>query len=203
MNSFKLYGIVLMTMTLWTKSVFSQESILGAFSAEHVSGKVLLSWTIKGGNTCNGIDVFRSTDSISYSKIGDIEGVCGNLGYPVNYTFTDDNPVPNKINYYRLELGASETTYPLAVEVIDVGLLDYYLKQNPIIIESPVYFRNSNNSESEMVIYDNSGIQIKRMQTNLDFFMIEAFEFQSGMYFFTISSASSESLIPGRFIVQK
>lgn len=181
----------------------AQESILSVFSAEHVSGKVLLSWTVKGGSTCNGIAIFRSTDSLNFYEIGDIQGVCGNLGYPVNYTFTDDAPVANKVNYYRLELGSSETTYPIGVEVIDVGLANYYLKQNPIITEALIYFRNSNNSFTDMLIYDNSGILIKKLSTIDDFFRIDAAEFQSGMYYFTISNSSSEQLIPGRFIIQK
>lgn len=184
-------------------SASAQESILAVFSAEHVSGKVLLSWTVKGGSTCNGIGIFRSTDSLNYYEIGDIQGVCGNLGYSVNYTFTDDSPVANKINYYRLELGSTETTYPIAVEVIDVGLANYYLKQNPILSEGLIYFRNSNNSVSDMLIYDNSGILIKKLTTVEDFFRIDAAEFQSGMYYFTISNTISVELIPGRFIIQK
>lgn len=203
MRAPQMHIILIVALFFGHVAARAQESILSVFSAEHVSGKVLLSWTVKGGSTCNGIAIFRSTDSLNYYEIGDIQGVCGNLGYPVNYTFTDDAPVSNKINYYRLELGSSETTYSIGVEVIEVGLSNYYLKQNPIITESLIYFRNSNNSLTDMLIYDNSGILIKKLSSIDDFFRINSNEFQSGMYYFTISNSFSEQLIPGRFIIQK
>ena len=47
------------------------------FSAVQVETKVQLNFTIKAGNTCNGIEIFRSPDSVNFSLIGDIQGVCG------------------------------------------------------------------------------------------------------------------------------
>ena len=87
-------------------SLFGQEHpILNYFSANLGDNDVYLSWEIMGGGQCNGIQILRSTDSLNYVEIGDVQGVCGSPDFAQQYDFTDESPVENSINYYRLELG--------------------------------------------------------------------------------------------------
>src|SRR5687768_12462136 len=77
--------------------------ILGKFSLSESNGQVALDWQIVAGSTCNGIQIYRSTDAVQYSQIGNIAGICGSITEAVNYFFTDTTPVKNAINYYYLE----------------------------------------------------------------------------------------------------
>jgi hypothetical protein len=149
---------------------FSQETILDQFSAENVSGKVFLAWTIKSGNTCNGIRIYRSNDSLIYNEIGDIQGVCGNTEYAVNYTYQDDSPSVNKVNYYRLNLGGQGLTYAVSVQVVDVGQNDYFLEQNPIAAETKLFFKNLTGEPYFLTIYSADGILKETKETSSDFF---------------------------------
>ena len=184
-------------------TAFSQVTILEKFSAEHISGKVFLSWTVKSGQTCNGIRIYRSDDSLSYTEIGDIQGVCGNLGYSVDCTFQDNDPIKNKINYYRLDLGGVELTYSIAVDVIDVGQNDYYLKANPLVDQTKLYFRNSSQQLTVLTIINQNGQIIGKKETTADYFTLNSNDYLSGFYFFTLSNTNADKNISGKFMVSK
>jgi hypothetical protein len=55
------------------------QTILSDFDIDQSNGKVLLAWTIKSGSICNGMQIYRSKDSIDFVLIEDIQGVCGSL----------------------------------------------------------------------------------------------------------------------------
>jgi hypothetical protein len=184
-------------------SSLAQPSILEKFSAEHISGKVFLSWTVKSGQTCNGIRIYRSEDSLSYTEIGDIQGVCGNLGYSVNYTFQDNDPTKNKVNFYRLDLGGIELTYSIAVEVIDVGQNDYYLKANPLVDQTKLYFRNPSQQTTVLTVISQNGKIIETKETTTDYFTLNSNDYLSGLYFFTLSNPNADKNISGKFMVTK
>ena len=81
------------------------EDVIEYLNASEFNGKVLLSWSIMQGNTCNGIQILHSTDSINFSQISSIEGICGSTQQSISYSFTDLSPEKNANNYYRLQLG--------------------------------------------------------------------------------------------------
>ena len=104
-NVFKfLLANILLFFSL--QGLFAQRHpILGKFYLSENKGTVDLHWSIMEGSTCNGIQIYRSNDSIQFSKIGEISGVCGSISEEQSYTFSDVNPFRNQVNYYRLELG--------------------------------------------------------------------------------------------------
>lgn len=69
-----------------------QDPTLNYFNANSTSNSVLLTWEIKGGNTCNGIAIFRSTDGINFQQIGQVDGLCGSTDFAVAYSYTDLSP---------------------------------------------------------------------------------------------------------------
>ena len=103
------------SLLLWVNVLFAQNA-LDRFTAQQVNNEVLLNWTIKSGFTCNGIEILSSSDSLNFTNIGKIEGICGAVDEPISYTFSHKAPAQNKINYYRLELGGVGSTEIISVE---------------------------------------------------------------------------------------
>ncbi len=99
----------------------AQETILEKFTATEVNDDIVLNWTIEQGSTCNGIDITRSSDSLNFILIGDIEGICGDQEKSIPYTFVDENPIRNQINYYRLELGSVGSSDIISIKYIYLG----------------------------------------------------------------------------------
>lgn len=181
-------------------TMVSSQTILDDFALDLNQGKVLLAWTIKSGSVCNGIQIYRSTieDSINFELIEDIQGVCGDLSSPVAYTFTDENPLQNQVNYYKLLLGGQEFSEVLGIEVLLIPSNSYLLKPHPIVSSSSLYFYNSNNNDVELKVFDDFGSVVYKNQTNSNRFILDSSMISSGLYYFTLENKSNKSIINGR-----
>jgi len=71
-----------------------------SFNAEYVNEKVLLTWTTASELNNDYFEVQRSTDGVSFEKIGKVKGV-GNSNTLVDYEFADRKPLSG-LAYYRL-----------------------------------------------------------------------------------------------------
>lgn len=181
-------------------TMVSSQTILDDFALDLNQGKVLLAWTIKSGSVCNGIQIYRSTieDSLNFELIEDIQGVCGDLSSPVAYTFTDENPLQNQVNYYKLLLGGQEFSQVLGIEVLLIPSNSYLLKPHPIVSSSSLYFYNSNNNDVELKVFDDFGSVVYKNQTNSNRFILDSSMISSGLYYFTLENKSNKSIINGR-----
>ena len=182
-----------------TCGLFLSQSILDDFAIDLNQGKVLLAWTIKSGNVCNGIQIYRSSnaDSVNFELIEDIQGVCGDLSSTVTYTFTDETPIPNKVNYYKLLLG-QEFSNVLGIEVLLIPVSSYLLKPHPVRNSSALYFNNSNNHNFELKIFDDFGSILYFHETNSNKFLLDSTMVASGLYYFTLENKSNKSIINGK-----
>lgn len=90
---------------------------LSAFTVQEGYGTVELAWTMIAGSTCEGTSILRSTDSADFHVIGVIEGICGAVGEPLTYTWTDGDPLELTRLHYRLELGANGLSSIVAIDV--------------------------------------------------------------------------------------
>lgn len=164
------------------------DTILSKFNANVIGEKVLLSWRIKAGNTCNGIEVYRSTDSVNYTWIGNVEGICGNLSFPVDYEFFDESPVPNAINYYKLNLGNNGFSRVASTWYFDLSERDHLLSPNPVMEFATLRFKNDSGLKVDLKVFDLSGKLIFIETTNSDNFILQTSEFDPGEYLFQIWS---------------
>ena len=185
-----------------TANVFAKHnSIFDNFTVFENNEKVYLNWTIISGSTCNGIQIYRSTESISYLKTGSIAGICGSSSTATNYNFTDNNPEKNKFNCYRLELGGNRTSEILSVANIGIET-SYQIRSNPVIDKSKFYFENNTKLQRQLFIYNLNGFQIFSSTTKEDFFELNTEIFLSGVYLLTISTKGNLPKATGKLMVQ-
>jgi hypothetical protein len=180
---------------------FAQETSLDRFTASEINNRVYLEWIISAGNTCQGIHILRSTDSINFIQIGNIDGVCGNITTPQGYNFTDDNPVKNKINYYRLELGGIGLSKIVSVEIIDLQSGGYQVRPHPITSKAIIYFSNPGQRVCQLNIYSISGNEVLHQDVYDSSFYISKGELQTGFYFFTITTREGTRIMNGNFLI--
>lgn len=191
--NFNICCVLLITVT----SGFSQsDSILDNFTVFENNGKVYLNWIIKSGRTCNGTQIFRSTDSLQFLKIGSIAGVCGSSTEPVPYNFTDDNPITNSVNYYRLELGSYGTSHVLSVEIIDIANDGYQIRPNPASTKTRIYFDNNSKQLHHFSLFNVNGFYCTSLISKDDYLDFDVSNLQNGIYFFTI--LNSENILKAK-----
>jgi hypothetical protein len=194
---------LIVSLFLGMNGICQDAPVLQKFTVEELNGKAYLNWTIEAGGTCNGIGILRSSDTISFSQIGVLEGVCGSLSFPTNYTFTDEFPMENKINYYKLDLGGNGFSQIVGVEVIVIGEEKYLLFSNPIVEKSTLYFKNETNQLAELKVFDpEGGICLVKSTTTDQFELIRSEFSRKGIYLFTISVDGIENAVVGKLIVQ-
>ena len=174
------------------------QTILGDFDIDQSDGKVLLAWTIKSGSVCNGMQIFRSKDSVDFVLIEDIQGVCGDLSSSVSYTYTDQTPILNNYNYYKINFGGLEDSNILGIEVINILSNSYLLKPNPVTGASDLYFENDNQSEVVLKVFDDFGDVIYLKETQANKFTLDSTSFSSGMYYFSLENKTTRNVINGK-----
>ncbi len=179
---------------------FAQNSeVVPDLSVAEFNNKVLVTWTVNQGHTCNGVDVFRSTDAVNFIKIGDIEGICGSTDASISYNFTDAFPEKNAINYYRLKLGGLGYTYLVSIEVLDLNGGNYIVRPNPISDATEVLFSNETSKEAVLRVYNSLGILVHTQRTTIEKFDITKRLFTAGIYYFEIETI--QRTILGKFLV--
>ena len=196
-----IYNLVFLIFGFVSSVSAQNEDVISNLSADEINGKVLLTWSIKQGNTCNGINILRSTDSVNFIFIGSINGVCGSSQEELPYEFTDLDPEKNKRNYYRLSLGGIGFSWIVSSEVIDVTSNNYLLRPNPIVDSSELHFKNDASNIIEFIVYDNMGNKVKSLTTIEKKIILQQQDYKSGMYFFVLINATHNNKISGRFVV--
>ena len=64
-----------------------------------------------------------------------------------------------------------------------------------------MFFDNETNTLLTLNIYSSAGILVKSEQTTSEFVILNASEFESGMYFYSIHPEGIKSEVIGKFIV--
>lgn len=177
------------------------ENFLDKFQATIVQDKVLLSWTVKTGNSCNGIRILHTLDSASFNEIGTIEGICGSTSAPTNYSFTHVYPIANAKNYYKLDFGGEGFSQTITVQYFDYSENGYVLLPNPIQSDSKLYFNNENNANTALTIYAMDGSIVHAEKSTLNYFNISKSYLEIGSYLFTLKTEGKSSEISGKFMV--
>ena len=111
--------------------IFSQKVNLSGFIVFLNDKEALLHWNIDSGPTCKGIAILHSTDTINFEEIGSISGVCGNSSSGTPYNFTHNNPVLNKINYYKIRMGFSQFSEIKSLYISYIAPGQLIIKPNP------------------------------------------------------------------------
>lgn len=177
------------------------DSILVRFNAIVDDGKIHLDWTIKGGHQCNGTVIQHSVDSINFANIGSIPGICGSPFYDESYSFTDDQPVENSVNYYRIDLVGIGYSNIISRENYQLGETQVLVFPNPLVSDAIIIFENPIFETCSLEIFNPSGKIILNQETRRNRFQISASQFPAGVYFFLIRK-EKEIVGDGRLVIQ-
>jgi hypothetical protein len=185
---------------IWQLKLSGQVN-LDYFTASEEQNSVLLKWSVSAGNTCNGISITRSSDGFFFTEIGRIDGVCGSPDVSVPYSFIDESPLANQINFYKLELGIADFSEVISIEYNEKNSDGYQLRPNPASGDTRLYFSNSSFEAYELRIYNSAGKQVDSYTTREAFIEIQSQNYGAGLYLFVLRS--DQNTIKGKFIVFK
>lgn len=197
-NIFTLF-IALASLPLTTRP--QDHPYLERFQALEVDGMVFLSWTLRAGNTCNGVQIQRSVGSQPFLQIGEIPGVCGSINDDVDYTFFDSLPEPQVLNNYRLELGNEGVSQIISVRLSGIPSNGYQIRPHPVVDRSELVFKNGKRQKHLLQIYDMNGKIVLDTSNQDGKFILRRHELSAGVYLFTLSDADGVISNTGRIVV--
>ena len=178
----------------------AQEShpMLNYFTASVFQNSILLDWEIKGGETCNGMSLFRSSDSINFVQIADFPGVCGDINSASRYSHADISPIENTYNYYKVRLGTQGDSDVLKLFFVKIEANSYSIFNDELNNSFTIYFHNAENEIFNFEIINQQGKYIDQKDAlNGNSISLESFNRPSGIYFFNITFNSGR-LIKGK-----
>ena len=179
----------------------SRAQFLASFSAIQQNDNIELNIVIAGGNTCNGINVLRSTDGIYFSPIGDIVGICGSSTEDVFYSYTDSDPVPNAVNYYKLDLITLGYTSTINIRYVYLGDDQIILYPNPIVQNSSVYFNATNADLSSYRINDRYGRILRGVEgVRGNYFELKRDDLPRGLYYLEVRTGSRKAVVKSFYV---
>lgn len=179
----------------------SQSNILKSFSLSQIDESVFLRWTILEGETCNGIKIHRSTDSLNFQQVGDISGVCGSPDFAQAFEFIDADPVENMTNFYKLELGNTGFSEVRSIDVIALNDNGVLVLPNPASESTTVYFKNEYNSPHMFRLFSSTGALILEIEGRAKSFRLNTSILDAGVYIFTISETGQSTKANGKIIL--
>lgn len=165
-----------------------QHPLLESFKAIQIKDEVRLDFGIKGGSSCQGVQLERSLDGDDYEVVDLIPGVCGGSEFIEYYAVYDSTPVKNQLMYYRLELGQQGITTPLTFRYIPLknGINIY---PNPSSSAQEVRISNPFRLSFTVLVLSPLGEEIVRIPSlNLDTFLLDSSELGKGIYLVKIFS---------------
>lgn len=194
--------IFFLCLLLSAANLFAQHPILDELALFDVEGKVHVRATIKVGASCLGMNILRSEDSLNFSTIGQIAGICGSDSEAVKYSFIDESPLKNKTSFYKLQLGGYGETEVLSIRVIAVGESGALVIPNPAHEQANIYFKNPLREQTNILIINRLGAPVLTQKTQEQVFQLDLKALDSGVYFFVISNESGTQKTVSKLVVR-
>ena len=176
------------------------DTVFANFSGQQAGDEVVIYFTVRGGIQCTDVRLERSNDQQNFQVIYELPGVCGNPTKDESYILTDNSPIANITNYYRLEMGS----LGIYSAIIDVDFFKYtsgeiIIQPNPCT-QCSIYFPNRRRENCSISLYDYHGKQILQSTSSDETYQLSAIT-SSGIYLIEIRYPDG-GVRRGRVVVQ-
>ncbi len=174
-----------------------------ALAANKKGTGIILNWSTLGESNTNVFDVEKSSDGITFTKIGTVKAA-GSSSQKSNYLFEDGRPYAGA-NYYRLALVDDDANRKFSAVIIirwqDASELTITLAPQPVISTMNVSI-NGNSHKGDFIIFNASGRMLKRypVTAGTSSFQVDRSGMPSGIYFYKFVTETGEIKGSGKII---
>lgn len=179
-------------LVMATFSTFAQTFVIG-FKVQQAGNTVKIEFTIPGGITCNGMDVLRSTDSVNFELALSIAGVCGSTSDDVFYSFTDEQPILNSDNFYKIDLKQIGYSNTLKIHVFD-QTFNTSVFPNPAKSSAEVFFSPDYGRSADVIVFSLEGKMVIQKTNVGNSFSIGTEFLEKGVYYLQILTNQQKKL---------
>jgi len=176
-----------------------EHPFLYRYELTELSGAINIEWALSGGNTCNGQDVERSTDGVSFTPVHRIFGICGDPTSTMPFSWLDASPPEFSTVYYRLKLGFDGYSSVKQVVYDQLETSDQRFFPSPMLDEATLLLNISTGDQVDVSIHASDGKQVRELR-NLTGprITLRLPDLQAGTY--TYRAKSGDKFFTGRFV---
>ncbi len=185
----------------WVLSSASAQEhpFLGAYELTELEGRVRISWTIVGGSTCNGQEVERSLDGISFTSVYRVDGICGSVSEPVPYECVDVAPPELSELYYRVKLGLDGYSSVKSIVFDQITTSDQRFYPSPTTGAATLVLRVASGTAVTLQVWDAGGrVVLERSGLSGPSIQLDVSAERSGAY--TYRAITPGRAYTGRFV---
>ena len=189
---------------LLSTHIFAQRIL--NFKIFQVNQAVFLNFILSKGSSCNGFNVFHSTDSVNFKVIHEDPTICGTSNADEAKNWTHANPIINQLNYYKIQLNPGEMSPVNRIFVNQTNKPNIVLFPNPISTDHDFLTIKILGTESlafDGFIYNQFGNYVLKIenQSTISNSTIKINELSNGLYL--IKLTDGYNLYSTKFIIQK
>jgi hypothetical protein len=192
-NKMRLY--IFISTLFFIKALNAQRII--SFNLLTTPNSVTIKFTLSPGPDCGGYEVFRSNDSLNFISVCDYSGICGVSSRSEEYSCTDNSPVLNQTNLYRIILNNLERSEIKGVYVAEPPNSNIVVYPNPVVnLSTPLTLKLVNEANTRLFgfLYDQYGRALRKLDiiTDPHVVSIDIATLANGLYFVRLSNGSRE-----------
>ncbi len=125
-------------------------------------GRILVQWTMKGGSTCDGSAVERSTNGVQFAEVHRIEGLCGDPDAAVTFTWADADPPELSTLHYRIQLGTEGRSSTKSLPFQQLTRTEHRFFPSPTEGEATLLLKLPPSARVNLDVFDASGRPVLR-----------------------------------------
>jgi hypothetical protein len=143
-----------------TSTVYAQSDehpFIRTFELTVLDGRILVSWTMQGGSTCDGSEVLRSTNGVDFTAVHRIDGICGDAALDVPFSWMDEAPPEFSTLSYRIKLGNEGNSSIKAVEFRQLTSSQQRFFPSPMLEEATLLLNVPASAQVDLLAFDMNG----------------------------------------------
>lgn len=184
-------------------------SVLNGTAQEHpfvhryqlteLSGAISIEWALSGGSTCDGQDVERSTDGLTFTPVHRIFGICGDPTVTIPFSWLDASPPEFSTVYYRLKFGFDGYSSVKQIVYDQLETSEQRFFPSPTLGEATLLLNVSVGGQVDLAIHAMNGRQVMEMRNLIGpRITLQLQDLQAGTY--TYRAQSGDRSFTGRFV---
>ncbi|MGB3526780.1 MAG: T9SS type A sorting domain-containing protein [Flavobacteriales bacterium] len=199
-NWTKTIPLLLATLCGTVEAYAQEHPFLSEYSLNELSNGVLVTWTIHGGSTCDGQEVQRSTDSLNFTTVHVIQGICGSPESSTPYIWFDPTPPELSKVYYKLKLGFDGYSSVKSVFFAQLNESEQRFFPNPVTDVATLVVDAKPNTPVDLLVFDGSGKLVVSLNgLNGPTLDVPVRKLPAGVYSYRASTPTGRSF-SGRFV---
>jgi hypothetical protein len=175
-----------------------EHPFIDAFDLTVLDGRIQVAWTMKGGSTCDGTEVERGTDGVSFSVVHRIAGICGDPSVPVSFSWIDAAPPEFSTVHYRIRMGVDGTSSMKQVVFDQLVTTDQRIFPVPVVENATLALNVPLSASVQIQVHDAQGKLVHEHSGNGRNHTLLLSAIATGAYTYTATSGSRS--FQGRFV---